>query len=34
SADTLESTLKSHIFFSKEATPPSESLGGGGCGCN
>jgi hypothetical protein len=32
--DTLEATRQAHIYFSKEATMPGGSAGGGGCGCN
>jgi len=30
----LSATLDSHIHFSKEASLPGGSAGGGGCGCN
>jgi hypothetical protein len=33
-ADPLETSRRNHIYFSKEATPPGGSAGGGGCGCN
>jgi len=32
--DALEAARRSHTFFSKEATMPGGSAGGGGCGCN
>jgi len=32
--DPLAATLDSHIHFSKEASLPGGSAGGGGCGCN
>ena len=32
--DPRLSALRSHIRFSKEATLPGSSSGGGGCGCN
>lgn len=32
--DPLEATLRSHIFYSKEASLPGGGAGGGGCGCN
>ena len=32
--DALEATRKAHIYFSKEASMPGGSAGGGGCGCN
>ena len=32
--DPLQSQLRAHIYFSKEATLPGGSAGGGGCGCN
>lgn len=32
--DPLESGLRSHIFFSKEAALGGNGTGGGGCGCN
>ena len=32
--DELEAARRSHTFFSKEASMPGGSAGGGGCGCN
>jgi hypothetical protein len=32
--DALEAAREAHIKFSKEATMPGGSAGGGGCGCN
>ena len=32
--DPLEGARRSHTFFSKEASMPGGSAGGGGCGCN
>jgi hypothetical protein len=32
--DPLEAARRSHTFFSKEASMPGGSAGGGGCGCN
>jgi len=32
--DPQRTALQSHIQFSKEATMPGTSAGGGGCGCN
>ena len=32
--DALEAVRESHIYFSKEASMPGGSAGGGGCGCN
>lgn len=32
--DTLEAKREAHIYFSKEASMPGGSSGGGGCGCN
>ena len=32
--DPIESTLRTHIQFSKEASLPGGGSGGGGCGCN
>ena len=32
--DELEAARRSHTFFSKEASLPGGSAGGGGCGCN
>lgn len=32
--DPLEAALRSHVFFSKEASLPGGGAGGGGCGCN
>ena len=32
--DPLEGARRGHTFFSKEATMPGGSAGGGGCGCN
>ena len=32
--DALEAARRSHIYFSKEASLPGGSAGGGGCGCN
>lgn len=34
SADSMQSTLQSHIYFAKEAASGGGSAGGGGCGCN
>lgn len=34
SPDTLEAKREAHIYFSKEASMPGGSAGGGGCGCN
>jgi hypothetical protein len=32
--DPLAAQERAHIYFSKEATLPGGSAGGGGCGCN
>jgi hypothetical protein len=32
--DKVQSTRRSHIFFSKEGALGAGSAGGGGCGCN
>lgn len=32
--DPLEASLRSHVYFSKEASLPGGTAGGGGCGCN
>jgi hypothetical protein len=32
--DPLEAQHRAHVYFSKEATLPGGSAGGGGCGCN
>lgn len=32
--NALESARRNHTFFSKEASMPGGSAGGGGCGCN
>jgi uncharacterized protein DUF4266 len=32
--DGLEAARRNHTFFSKEASMPGGSAGGGGCGCN
>ncbi len=32
--DALEGKRESHVYFSKEASMPGGSAGGGGCGCN
>jgi hypothetical protein len=32
--DALEAAREGHIYFSKEASMPGGSAGGGGCGCN
>jgi hypothetical protein len=32
--DAQETTLRNHVFFSKEASLAGGSAGGGGCGCN
>lgn len=32
--DALEAAREAHIYFSKEASMPGGSAGGGGCGCN
>jgi Domain of unknown function (DUF4266) len=32
--DPLDASLRSHIFFSKEAAMDGGNAGGGGCGCN
>jgi Domain of unknown function (DUF4266) len=32
--DPLGDALKTHVFFSREASSGGASVGGGGCGCN
>lgn len=32
--DPMAATLRSHIYFSKEASLHGGGAGGGGCGCN
>lgn len=32
--DPVEAQFRSHVYFSKEASLPGGSAGGGGCGCN
>ena len=32
--DDMTATQRSHVYFSKEASLPGGSAGGGGCGCN
>ena len=32
--DGLEAKREAHIYWSKEASMPGGSVGGGGCGCN
>ena len=32
--DGLEAARESHVYFSKEASMPGGTGGGGGCGCN
>ena len=32
--DTLRSSYRKHVHFSKEASNGGASVGGGGCGCN
>ena len=32
--DPLETARRNHIYYSKEASLPGGSAGGGGCGCN
>lgn len=32
--DALEAAREAHVYFSKEASMPGGSAGGGGCGCN
>lgn len=32
--DPLESAHREHVYWSKEASLPGGSAGGGGCGCN
>lgn len=32
--DSLESTRRGHVYFSKEAALTAGGAGGGGCGCN
>lgn len=32
--DPLEAAHREHVYFSKEASLPGGSAGGGGCGCN
>lgn len=34
SPDPLETTLESHIYYSKEASFGGTAAAGGGCGCN
>ncbi len=33
-SDVLEASREAHIYFSKEASMPGGTGGGGGCGCN
>jgi hypothetical protein len=30
----VETTIRNHVYWSKEASLPGGSAGGGGCGCN
>jgi Domain of unknown function (DUF4266) len=32
--DPLEAAYREHVYWSKEASLPGGSAGGGGCGCN
>ena len=32
--DPLATSLKEHIYFTREAAAGGRSVGGGGCGCN
>jgi hypothetical protein len=32
--DRQEATIRSHVYWSKEASLPGGGAGGGGCGCN
>ncbi len=32
--DPLSTSLRDHVFFSREGAPGGRSIGGGGCGCN
>ncbi len=32
--DKMEAARRSHVYWSKEASMPGGSVGGGGCGCN
>lgn len=32
--DELEAAQRNHVYWSKEASLPGGSSGGGGCGCN
>jgi hypothetical protein len=32
--DDMTATQRNHVYFSKEASLPGGSAGGGGCGCN
>ncbi len=32
--DPLWTSLREHVFFSREAASGGRSIGGGGCGCN
>ncbi|WP_369600811.1 DUF4266 domain-containing protein [Hahella sp. SMD15-11] len=32
--DAMQSSLKDHVYFSKEASSGGATAGGGGCGCN
>ena len=32
--DTLENSLREHVFFTREAAAGGRGVGGGGCGCN
>lgn len=34
SPDVLETSIREHTFFSKEASSGGNSAAGGGCGCN
>ena len=33
-AQSIDSALDDHIYFSKEASSGGKGFGGGGCGCN
>ena len=33
-ANTVDTALDDHIYFSKEGTSGGRGFGGGGCGCN
>jgi len=32
--DPLESSMREHIFYTREAASGGKGVGGGGCGCN